>query len=159
VAQGAGQHPADLRESARYRIAGALQAQPLRGHEADDDHDRLVAGEHQRRQPVTEPHPVAAASTALAVDRDAELVQRCYVPANRPAVHAEPGGNLAARHDGTVLEQFQQLKQPGGGRAHAAKQTMRTLIALFGRYRGVRRGVGSDRSRQRRAPAAVRRPR
>ena len=68
------------------------------------------------------PDPVAPADTALALDRDAEPLQRLDVAAHRPRVDLEPVGDLAAREQRLRLQELEELQQPGGRREHARSQ-------------------------------------
>jgi hypothetical protein len=52
----------------------------------EHDDDRLLVAEHQRRQPVARPDPVAPADAALALDRDPELLQHADVAPRRARV-------------------------------------------------------------------------
>ena len=102
--------------------ARARQPEPSRRLHAERDRHRLVVREHERRQPVSGPDAVAAADAALALDRDAELLQRLDVAAHRSRVDLEPVGDLAARDERLRLEELEQLEQPGGRREHARSQ-------------------------------------
>ncbi len=92
-----------------------------RGDEAEDDDDSLVVVQHQRRHPVPRAHAVTAADPALALDGNAERLQRGDVPPDRPAVDPELVGDLAAGRQRPCLEQFEQLQQAGSGRQHGRK--------------------------------------
>jgi hypothetical protein len=62
-------------------FAGRLQRQ--------DDCDRLVVGEHERRQAVAGPKAVAAVAAALRLDWDADLLETDQVAAQHPRVDLE----------------------------------------------------------------------
>ena len=121
AAQRVGEHPVDLCEGAVDRRCRAVQSQSSRGDQSEDDNDGLVVAQHQRGQPVARAHAVAAADAALALDRDAELLQRGDVAPDCPAVDREPVGDLPAGRKGLRLEQLEELEQPGSGRQHAWK--------------------------------------
>ena len=113
AAQRVGQHAVDLRQSAVDRAALAVEPLAAGGDEAEDDDDRLVLGQHQRRQPVAGPDAVPAADSALALDRDPELLERLDVPADGPRIDVERGGDLAPGRQRPRLEELEQLEEPG----------------------------------------------
>ena len=86
--------------------------------EPEHDDDRLVAGEHERRQPVARPHAVAAADASLTLDGDPELLERRDVAPHRPRVDLEAGGDLPAGRERTRLEELEQLEEPCGRCLH-----------------------------------------
>ena len=101
----------------------AVEPLPPRCDQSEDDDHRLVVGEHQRRQPVAGPHAIPPADASLALDRDAEILERGDVAAHRPRVDREPSGDLAARRQGARLEKLEQLEQPGGRRLHGSQSS------------------------------------
>ena len=111
-----GEDARDLRE----RVAGGDPA-PLGDDEPERDRGRLVVGEHQRRQARAGAEPVAAADAGLAVDRDADVVQRDRVPADRPLGHAEVGGGGAAVDHRPGLEHLEEREQAGGRPGHSPR--------------------------------------
>ena len=70
-----------------------VEPQPARGDEPEDDCHRLVVAEHQRRQPVAGPETVAAAHASLALDRDAQLLERFDVPADSAPIDTKVVGD------------------------------------------------------------------
>ena len=90
------------------------------GPERDDD--GLVVREHERRQAVAGTDPVAAADAALALDRDAEILERGDVAARSSPVDPEPVGDLAARDERLRLKELEQFQEPGGRREHARSE-------------------------------------
>jgi hypothetical protein len=115
------QDAANLRERAVHRAALGVEALPLCGDEAEDDDDRLVLREHQRRQPVARPHPIAAADAALALDRDPELLERRDVAADGPAVDVELVGDLASVDQRPGLQELEEREQPCRRGEHGEK--------------------------------------
>ena len=101
--------------SSAASAGSAPASSPSRRAASEPEHDRdgLVVAQHQRRQPVAGPHAVAAADAALALDRDAELLQRVDVAPDRAPVDAEVIRDLASRDERPRLEQLEQLEQPG----------------------------------------------
>ena len=116
------QHPVDLRERAVDRRGGAVVAGAAVRKQPEHDDDRLLVGEHQRRQPVAGADPVAAADAALPLDGDAELLQHADVAPRRARVDAEAVGDLAPGRERPRLQQLEQLEQSGGGRGHGPSQ-------------------------------------
>ena len=116
------QHPVDLRERTVDGIRRAVGPGAAGREEAEHDHDRLLVLEHQGRQPVPRPDPVAAADAALALDRDSEFLQHVDVAARRARIDSEPVGDLAPGRERPRLEELEQFEQAGGGRGHAQSQ-------------------------------------
>ena len=85
----AGRTRMDLRERALDGSASRVEPEPPRGDQPEHDHHDLVVAQHQRRQPVAGPQAIAAADAALALDRDAELLQAVDVAPHRAGVDAE----------------------------------------------------------------------
>ena len=102
------------------RVAGGDSA-ALGDDEPEGDRGRLVVGEHQRRQSRAGAEPVPAADAGLPVDRDADVVERDRVPADRPLGHAEVGGGRAPVHHRTGLEQLEEGEQARGRPRHAPR--------------------------------------
>ena len=75
----------DLRERALDGALGARQPEAPRRDRAERDDDRLLVREHERRDPEARADPVAAPHAALALDRDAELLQPRDVAPDRAA--------------------------------------------------------------------------
>jgi hypothetical protein len=117
------QHAVDLLQRAVHGRRRALEPEPARRDQPEHDHDRLLVVEHQRRQPVARPQPVAASDAALALDRDAELLQGGHVAAHRAPVDAEPVGDLATRRERPALQQLEQLEESRRGGEHVVKSS------------------------------------
>src|SRR4051794_22496400 len=100
----------DLQERAFRPLRGA-EPEPARGYKPQDDGRRLVLAEHERRQPVAGTEAVAAADAALAVDRNAEPLERGDVAPDGAAVDGEQVGDVAAGHGRPSLEQLEQLQE------------------------------------------------
>src|ERR1043165_9898166 len=83
----------------------------------------FTSGRSASSAPRRSPSP-SAADAALALDGDAELLERRDVAPDRAGIDREPVGDLAAGRDGLGLQELEQLEQPGGGRRHARKSTM-----------------------------------
>src|SRR5262245_51693753 len=82
AAERVGQDAMDLRERALDRVLGARQPEAARGDRPERDDDRLLVGEHQRRDPVAGADPVPAAHAALALDGNPELLKPRHVATN-----------------------------------------------------------------------------
>ena len=95
----------------RQRVPGVDPA-PAGNHEPDGDRSRLVVGEHERRQACPGAKPVAAADTRLSVDRDADVVERDRVPADRPLGDTQVGRRRAAVDHRPRLEHLEEGEQP-----------------------------------------------
>ena len=104
----------DLRERALDGALGARQPQPSGRDRAERDDDRLLVGEHERRDPEARTDPVAAPHAALALDRDAELLQPGDVAPDRARVDLEPAGDLAPRRHGLRLQELEEIEQARG---------------------------------------------
>ena len=144
AAQAVREHAMDLRERAVDRLGGAREAEPSRGERSERDDDGLVVREHERRKPVAGTDPIAAADAALALDRDAEILERGDVAPRRPPVDPEPVGDLATRDERLRLQQLEQLEQPGGRREHA-----RSEAQIEGRDRPICAIASRDSTRAR----------
>ena len=118
-----GKDTVDLRERAVDRALARLEPLPARREQAEDDDDRLVAGQHQRRQPEAGADAVPAADAALALDRDAHVLERRDVPPHRARVDVEVVGDLAPRRQRTRLQELEKLEEPCGRRLHGAKSS------------------------------------
>jgi hypothetical protein len=70
-------------------------------------------GEHQRRQPRAGAEPVAAADTGLTVDRNADVVERDRVAANRALADTQFVRGCASIDDEPALQQLEERKEPG----------------------------------------------
>ena len=123
AADGVRQDAVDLRERAVHAVG--REPEPPGRDEPEHDRRRLVVGEHERRQPEAGPEAVAAADAALALDRDAELLQRRDVAPDRPPVDPELVGDLATRHERTRLQELEQLEEARRRRGHDAKSSTR----------------------------------
>src|SRR5262245_15057019 len=108
----------DLCERALDRLLRAGQPEPPRRLHAERDGDRLVVGEHQRRQPIARADSVAPSDAALAFYRDPELLQRLDVAPNRARVDLELIRDLPPRDEGFRLEKLEELEKPGGRCEH-----------------------------------------
>ncbi len=111
-------HPVDLRERALDRLLRARQPEPPGGLHAERDRNRLVVGEHQRRQAIARPDAIAAADPSLTLDRNPEVLERLDVPANRPRVDLELVRDLAACDQGFRLQELEELEKPRRGCQH-----------------------------------------
>ena len=111
----------DLCERTVDRVRRAAQAEPRGGDRPERDHDRLVVGEHERRQPVPGTDPIAAADATLPLDRDAELLEPHDVAPNRARVDREPIRNLPSRRHGLRLQELEELEQAGSRGEHDRK--------------------------------------
>jgi hypothetical protein len=85
-----------------------LEAEAPRGHQSEGDRRGLARREHQRRDAVAGPQPIAAATAALALDRDAEIAQGDDVAPDGANVHAERRGELRAGRGRPVLKRLEQ---------------------------------------------------
>ena len=95
------------------------------------DRGRLVVGQHQRRKARPGAKPVAAADPRLAVDRDADVVQRDRVAADRPLGDAEVLRRRAPVDDGPALKQLEEGEQSGGRTGdHWIEARLRTKSVL-----------------------------
>ena len=112
----------DLRERAVDGLGGAREAETARGERAERDDDGLVVREHERREAIAGTDPVAAADAALALDRDAEILQRGDIAARSSPVDPEPVGDLAARDERLRLQELEQFQEPGRRREHARSE-------------------------------------
>ena len=93
-------------------LGGGVEPQVPRGDEAERDDDRLVVREHERRQAIARPDPVAAADASLPLDRDVERLERGDVAPDRAAVDPELVGDLPPRRERLRLQEFEELEQP-----------------------------------------------
>jgi hypothetical protein len=135
-AQAVGQDPPQLGQRAAGRVAGRVEAEAPGGDEREHGPGRLVVVEHERRHPVPRAQSVAAAEPALALDRDAERLERGDVAPDRPRVHLEAGGELRAGDQRAVLEDLEAGEHPGGGGRHdrcRVHREQRTEAALNSR--------------------------
>ena len=122
TAQDVREHPVDLGERAVDRVRRPAEAEPSGGDRPERDHDRLVVGEHERRQPVPGADPVAAADAALALDRDAELLEPRDVPPDRARVDGEAIRDLPSRRHGLRLQELKQLEEASGRSEHSRSE-------------------------------------
>lgn len=111
LAQRGGQDALDLGQRGVDADHGLAEA--FGGQQPDDHRGGLVVGEHQGRQAVAGQQAVAAVAAAFGGDRDSEIGQAERVPADRPLVHAEPGGQFGAGQLAAGLEQLQHGQHPG----------------------------------------------
>ena len=103
--------------------SGERQPELPRGDDAERDDDGLVVAQHQRRQPVPGPDPVAPADAALALDRDPEILERGHVAPDRARVDSEAVGDLAPGGERPGLEELEQVEEPCGGGQHDCKSS------------------------------------
>ena len=108
----------DLGERALRRALAALEALAARGDQPQHDGDRLVVGEHERREPEAGADAVAAADAPLALDGDVHVLERRDVAPHRPAVDLEELCDLAPGRERPGLEKLQELEEAGRGRLH-----------------------------------------
>src|SRR5438105_2651047 len=79
------------------RSPSADQAEALHRQQAQHQGHGLLVGEHQRRQLVAGPEPVAAGAAALAFDGDAHLLETGDVAPHGAPVDLQPRGDLRGR--------------------------------------------------------------
>ena len=92
----------ELRERAVDRLVrGGKPEPPSREHTERDD-DRFVIRQHQRRKSIPGTDPIAASHAPLALDGNAEVLQRLDVPAHGPRVDLEAIGDLTTGDSGCV---------------------------------------------------------
>ena len=108
-----------LRQRPFDRLVRRRQPEPARGEDTERDDDGFVVRQHQRREAVARPYPIAAAHTALALHGDAQILQRGDVAPCRAAVDRELVGDLLPRGERLGLEELQQLEKPCGRGEHA----------------------------------------
>jgi len=76
----------DLREGTFDRLRRPGQPEPACRDDSECDDDGLVVVEHQRGKPVAGAYAVAASYPSLALDRNAELLQRGDVAPDGSAI-------------------------------------------------------------------------
>ena len=109
--------------SAPWAAALSVSSPSRRAARRPEHHDhRFVVAQHQRRQPEARAHPVAAADSALPLDRNPELLQHRDVAPDRSRIDAQPVGELSSGHDRPGLENLEEGEESRGRRAHADSQ-------------------------------------
>jgi len=93
-----------------------------RQEEAQRQRQRLVLGEHQRRQVIAGPQAVADAG--FAVDGNTRQQQITYIAIDRPRRDFEPFGKLGCRGQAPRPQMLNDLEQPVGA-AHAGPSSWR----------------------------------
>ena len=121
--QAVGKDAVDLRERPVDRLGGARETEAPRGERPERDHDRLVVGEHERREAEAGTDAIPASDAALALDRDAEILERRDVAPRRPPVDPESLGDLTTGEERLCLEELEKLEQPGRRSQHASKSS------------------------------------
>jgi hypothetical protein len=96
------------------RALGTAQATPLGDQEPEDNGRRFLVVEHQRRQPGPRAQAITTTHSGLAVDRDAEIVQRDDVAPDRPLADAQLTGGGSGVDHAQTLQQLQERKEAGG---------------------------------------------
>jgi hypothetical protein len=132
VRQGLRQHPDDLRLRRRGRRGLRGQPDAVGRHEPEHDGDRLVVGEHQRRQLEARQQPVAAIPAPLGGHRDAQIGQVARIAPDGALVDRQPPGEVADRHPAMGLEELEHREHPGSGGSHAEKSPSNTGRKLPG---------------------------
>ncbi|GAA3161178.1 hypothetical protein GCM10020001_101810 [Nonomuraea salmonea] len=127
VGEASGQDAADLDGGGLRGRAGALC-----GDEAEQDGQRLLIGEHERRQAVAGGEAVAAVAAADRFDRDVEVDEVVDVAAHGAFVDAEAVGQLGDGAGAARLEQLQEGEDAGGGSRHVLKSAADTGRILPG---------------------------
>ena len=94
----------DLRERSLDGALGARQPEATGGDRPERDDDRLLVREHERRDPEARADPVAAPHAALALDRNAELLQPSDVAPHRSRIDVEPVGDFPPGRHGLRLQ-------------------------------------------------------
>ena len=112
----------NLREGTSDRLGWAGQSELARSDYTKGDDDGLVIVQHQRRKSVPRANAIATAYSALTFDRYAEIVERGDIAPDRPAIDAEPVGDLGPGREVLRLEQLEQLEQTCGRRHCAGSQ-------------------------------------
>ena len=111
AATGSGQCPHELAERAADRVGGIAHVMVAVEH-GHDQSEGLGGAEHQRRQPETATHAVAAVRSAGRLDRDAGLAKDADVAPGRPLRDAELVGESVRANTGTALDQFKGQQRP-----------------------------------------------
>jgi hypothetical protein len=102
------EHAGDLPE----RALGPAEPALLGEHEAEHGRGRLLVREHQRRKPRPRPQPVAAADPRLALHRDADVLERNRVAADRPLADAELARRVPCVDQRAALQQLEEGEKP-----------------------------------------------
>ena len=109
LAQPGRQHLVELGERAHARLGQARHRVAGRAAQAQDDGDRLVVVEQERRQRPAGPQPVAAGHPGHRVHGVVQVAQPLDVTAQRPDGDPQPARELRA---GPVRPRLQQSEQP-----------------------------------------------
>src|ERR1700730_6162020 len=107
-----GEDPVELGQRSLHGAPLLHEAQSRGGKQADHQGQRLLVGEHQRRQPVAWPQAIAPCRSALALHGYAHLLQAGHVAPNGPDVHLQAIRYLAGGHAPVRLKELEQREQP-----------------------------------------------
>ena len=121
AAQRGGEDAVDLPQRSLRGGGLAVEPKPPGGEQPEGDHHCLVVAQHEGWEPVAGADPVAAADTALTLDRDAELLERRDVAPHGARADVEPLADLAPCDERLRLQELEQREQPGGRRRHVSE--------------------------------------
>ena len=98
--KGAGVTRSSLAWALATAVAASGEAEPAGGEQAHRQGQRLVVGEHHRRQLEARDQHVGAVAAALGGDRDADLLERHDVAAHRSADRPRAASPARSRRGG-----------------------------------------------------------
>ncbi|MFN8538071.1 MAG: hypothetical protein U0232_11420 [Thermomicrobiales bacterium] len=110
----------DFRQCGLDRGGIGGEADPPRGEQAERQPQRLVLGEHQRRQLEVGSQAVAAVPPLLGVDRDAQVLQHGDVATHGAAVDFEARGEFRAAEATVNLQEFERGQDARRRMVHAS---------------------------------------
>ena len=111
----------DLCERTVDRLARRRQPETTSRDHPESHDNRFVVVEHEWRKPIAGTNAVAAADTALTLDRDAEILQGGDVAPDRTAIDPQAVRDLGTGREWLRLEKLEQFEQPSGWRLHHAR--------------------------------------